>query len=63
MVDNDIEVEDELDAGCFIPDRLGPMARRRMCPLYASADWTGRRKSVQPMAARLSPGIYESGCN
>ena len=36
-------------------DRLGHKARRRMCPLYVSGlIGPGDRKSVQPMAARLS---------
>ena len=41
-------------------DRLGHKARRRMCPLYVSGlIGPGDRKSVQPMAARLSPGDYD----
>src|SRR5947199_9197630 len=41
-------------------DRLGHKARRRMCPLYVSGlIGPGGRKSVQPMAARLSPGDYD----
>src|SRR5215211_7370859 len=40
--------------------RLGHKARRRMCPLYVSGlIGPGDRKSVQPMAARLSPGDYD----
>jgi len=41
-------------------DRLGHMARRRMCPLYV-AELIGPddRKSVQPMAERLAPGDYD----
>ena len=39
---------------------LGHKARRRMCPLYvAGLIGPGERKSVQPMAARLSPGDYD----
>src|SRR5712672_1795237 len=41
-------------------DLLGHKARRRMCPLYVSGlIGPGDRKSVQPMAARLSPGDYD----
>src|ERR1700760_878683 len=41
-------------------DCLGHKARRRMCPLYVSGlIGPGDRKSVQPMAARLSPGEYD----
>jgi SRSO17 transposase len=41
-------------------DRLGHKARRQMCPLYV---WgligPGHRKSIQPMAERLSLGEYD----
>jgi SRSO17 transposase len=41
-------------------DQLGHKARRRMCPLYVSGlIGPGDRKSVLPMAARLSPGDYD----
>src|SRR6201988_3290759 len=52
--------EDEL-GGWLKPflDRLGHKARRRMCPLYVSGlIGPGDRQSVQPMAARPSPGGY-----
>jgi len=40
--------------------RLGHKARRRMCPLYVSGlIGPGDRKSVQPMAERLSLGDYD----
>src|SRR5918993_5489426 len=40
--------------------RLGHKARRRMCPLYlAGLIGPGERKSVGPMAERLSPGGYD----
>ena len=42
-------------------DSLSHKARRRMCPLYiAGLIGPGDRKSVQPMAARLVPGDYDS---
>src|SRR5438874_10253362 len=38
-------------------DRLGHKARRQMCPLYVSGlIGPGDRKSIQPMAERLSLG-------
>src|SRR5258705_5647252 len=38
-------------------DRLGPKARRQMCPLYVSGlIGPGDRKSIQPMARRLALG-------
>lgn len=41
-------------------DRLRHKARRPMCPLYVSGlIGPGDRKSVQPMAARLSLGDYD----
>src|SRR3974377_1341898 len=41
-------------------ERLGHKARRRICPLYvAGLIGPGDRKSVQPMAERLSPGDYD----
>jgi SRSO17 transposase len=41
-------------------ERLGHIARRRMCPLYvAGLIGPGDRKSVQPMAERLAPGNYD----
>src|SRR4051794_24359962 len=41
-------------------DRLGHKARRRMCPLYVSGlIGPGDRKSVQPMAERLTPNDYD----
>src|SRR5450830_1780544 len=41
-------------------EKLGHKARRRMCPLYVSGlIGPGDRKSVQPMAARLTPGDYD----
>ena len=61
MVDTTSKWEDEL-ARWLKPflDRLGHKARRRMCPLYVSGlIGPGDRKSVQPMAARLSPGDYD----
>lgn len=40
--------------------RLGHPARRRMCPLYvAGLMGPGERKSLQPIAARLSPTDYD----
>jgi SRSO17 transposase len=40
--------------------RLGHKARRRICPLNAAEQiGPGERKSVQPMAAHLSPGGYD----
>ena len=40
--------------------RLGHKARRRMCPLYVSGlIGPGDRKSIQPMAERLSLGEYD----
>src|SRR5246127_5870410 len=40
-------------------DRLGHKTRQRMCPLYvAGLIGPGDRKSVQPMAERLSTGNY-----
>src|ERR1700740_634282 len=53
--------EDEL-GGWLKPflDRLGHKARRRMCPLYvAGLIGPGDRKSVQPMAERLSAGDFD----
>jgi hypothetical protein len=42
-------------------DRLGHKARREMCPLYVSGlIGPGDRKSVQPMAARVALGEYDS---
>src|SRR6516165_8854890 len=41
-------------------DRLGHKARRQMCPLYVS--WLigpGDRKSIQPMAERVTVGDYD----
>lgn len=39
---------------------LGHMARRRMCPRYIEGlIGPGDRKSVQPMAERLAPGLYD----
>ena len=61
MVDTTSKWEDELGRWLkpFL-DRLGHKARRRMCPLYVSGlIGPGDRKSVQPMAARLSPGDYD----
>jgi SRSO17 transposase len=61
MVDATSKWEDELGRWLepFL-DRLGHKARRRMCPLYVSGlIGPGDRKSVQPMAARLSPGDYD----
>jgi SRSO17 transposase len=61
MVDTTLKWEDELGRWLkpFL-DRLGHKARRRMCPLYVSGlIGPGDRKSVQPMAARLSPGDYD----
>ena len=61
MVDTASKWEDELGRWLkpFL-DRLGHKARRRMCPLYVSGlIGPGDRKSVQPMAARLSPGDYD----
>ena len=61
MVDTTSKWEDELGRWLepFL-DRLGYKARRRMCPLYVSGlIGPGDRKSVQPMAARLSPGDYD----
>ena len=41
-------------------DRLGHKARRQMCPLYVSGlIGPGDRKSIQPMAERLSLGEYD----
>ena len=41
-------------------DRLGHKARREMCPLYVSGlIGPGDRKSIQPMAERLSLGEYD----
>src|SRR3954465_4730216 len=41
-------------------ERLGHIARRRMCPLYiAGLIGPGDRKSVQPMAARAGEGGYD----
>src|SRR5215475_2498144 len=41
-------------------EHLGHKARRRMCPVYVTGlIGPGDRKSVQPMAARLSPGDYD----
>src|ERR1700746_1730581 len=61
MVGRTSNWEDEL--GRWFPpflDGLGHKARRRMCPLYVSGlIGPGDRKSVQPMAARLSPGDYD----
>src|SRR5436309_12658764 len=53
--------EDELERWLkpFL-DRLGHKTRQRMCPLYVSGlIGPGDRKTVQPMAARLSPGDYD----
>src|SRR6266700_152967 len=61
MVDTTSRWEDELGRWLepFL-DRLGHKARRRMCPLYVSGlIGPGDRKSVQPLAARLSPGDYD----
>ena len=61
MVGTTSDWEDELGRWLqpFL-DRLGHKARRRMCPLYVSGlIGPGDRKSVQPMAARLSPGDYD----
>lgn len=39
---------------------LGHKARRRMCPRYIEGlIGPGDRKSVQPMAERLAPGLYD----
>ena len=61
MVDTTSKWEDELGRWLKpLLDRLGHKARRRMCPLYVSGlIGPGDRKSVQPMAARLSPGDYD----
>src|SRR5215475_8619683 len=41
-------------------ERLGHKTRRRMCPVYISGlIGPGDRKSVQPMAERLSLGAYD----
>ena len=41
-------------------ERLGHKARRRMCPRYIEGlIGPGDRKSVQPMAERLAPGLYD----
>lgn len=41
-------------------DRLGHKARRRMLPLYvAGLIGPGDRKSIQPMAERVTPGDYD----
>src|SRR3984893_145023 len=61
MVDTTSKWEDEL-ARWLKPflDRLGHKARRGRCRLFVC--WLigpGNRKSVQPMAARLSPGDYD----
>jgi DDE superfamily endonuclease len=41
-------------------DRLGHKARRQMCPLYVSGlIGPGDRKSIQPMAERLTLGDYD----
>jgi hypothetical protein len=58
MVDTTSEWEDELGRWLKpLLDRLGHKGRLRMCPLYVSGlIGPGDRKSVQPMAARLSPG-------
>jgi SRSO17 transposase len=41
-------------------NRLGHKARRQMCPLYvAGLIGPGDRKSIQPMAERLTPGGYD----
>ena len=41
-------------------DRLGHKARRQMCPLYVSGlIGPGDRKSVQPMAKRLTLGACD----
>ena len=61
MVNTTPKWEDELGRWLkpFL-DRLGHKARRRMCPLYISGlIGPGDRKSVQPMAARLAPGVYD----
>ena len=61
MVDTTSKWEDELGRWLkpFL-ECLGHKARRRMCPLYVSGlIGPGDRKSVQPMAARLSPGDYD----
>src|ERR1700731_3390596 len=61
MVGTTSNWEDEL-VGWLKPflDRLGHKARRRMCPLYvAGLIGPGDRKSIQPMAERLSPGDYD----
>ena len=40
--------------------RLGHKTRRRMCPVYISGlIGPGDRKSIQPMAERLSLGAYD----
>ena len=41
-------------------ERLGHKTRRRMCPVYISGlIGPGERKSIQPMAERLSLGAYD----
>ena len=41
-------------------DRLGPKARRTMCPLYvAGLIGPGERKSMEPMARRVAAGKYD----
>ena len=41
-------------------DRLKHKTRRRMCPAYVSGlIGPGERKSIQPMAERLSVGSYD----
>ena len=59
MVDTTSKWEDELGRWLkpFL-DRLGHKARRR-CAAVCFEIGPGDRKSVQPMAARLSPGDYD----
>jgi SRSO17 transposase len=58
MVGRTLDWKDELGRWLkpFV-DRLGHKARRRMCPLYVSGlIGPGDRKSIQPMAKRLTLG-------
>ena len=60
MADMTLDGKDELGRWLkpFL-DRLVHKARRQMCPLYVvGLIGPGDRKSVQPMAERLTPGDY-----